>query len=114
MDSFPVANLSSRFPQSTVQRAALVAALLLGFLSPSFAQNAIMVGRTASGQLKVQASVQQPLGMVASVYPGMRGYCSDSISFQSASADQATNDFFQLGSLANLRCIVVAKDTGLE
>jgi hypothetical protein len=78
------------------------------------AEEEILAGRSAGGQLKVNIDFIQPLVLEASVFPGISGYATGELGFHSTILDDATNDFFQLSTAADFRFILLAKDAGME
>lgn len=74
----------------------------------------VHVGRSAAGQLKVQAEFPQPHELEMSVFPGITGYATGLVGVHSTELDEPTNDFFQLAITANLRFVLLAKDAGIE
>jgi hypothetical protein len=96
-----------------------IACLLIGALGASVAgwasaEDDMLVGRTAAGQLKIETDFAQPLPLPASVYPGISGYATGELGLHSTILDEPTNDFFQLSSSADLRFILLSKDPGME
>jgi hypothetical protein len=92
----------------------LIAALGASVALWASAEDDMLVGRTAEGQLKIEIDFAQPLPLPASVYPGIGGYATGDLGLHSTILDEATNDFFQLSSSADLRFILLAKDPGME
>ena len=82
--------------------------------SLAFAEEEIMVGRSAAGQLKVQLDFIQPLPLEASIFPGISGYATGEVGVHSTSLDDPTNDFFQLSTAGDFRFVLLAKDPGME
>jgi hypothetical protein len=95
--------------------ACLILAMVVGLRElPALAEEEILAGRNAAGQLKVNIDFIQPLVLEASVYPGITGYATGELGFHSTILDEATNDFFQLSTAADFRFILLAKDAGME
>lgn len=82
--------------------------------SRALAEDEILVGRTAVGQLKVDVGFMQPLELPASVFPGISGYATGELGLHSTLFDDPANDFFQLSPAADFRFILLAKDPGME
>src|SRR5258707_7545305 len=61
----------------------------------AWAEDEILVGHSAAGQLKVEVGFDQPLGLEVSVFPGISGYATGEVGFHSAPFDEPINDFFQ-------------------
>ena len=78
------------------------------------AETEIHVGRSAAGQLKVEAELPQPHELEPSVFPGITGYATGLIGVHSVEFDEPTNDFLQLAVTADLRFVLLAKDAGME
>ncbi|MSU57424.1 MAG: hypothetical protein EXS35_04465 [Pedosphaera sp.] len=91
-----------------------VAMVIAAGMSLASAEEEIMIGRSAGGQLKVQLDIAQPLPLEASVFPGISGYATGAVGIHSAVYDDPTNDFFQLSTAADFRFVLVAKDPGME
>jgi hypothetical protein len=87
---------------------------LVANVSPLRAEDELDVGRTASGQLKIQPGFTPPLVLPVSIFPGISGYATGAVGFHSVFFDDAANDFFQLSTDADFRLILVAKDPGIE
>jgi hypothetical protein len=81
---------------------------------PVAAEDEIIVGRTAAGQLKVDVGFEQPFPLLASVYPGITGYATGEVGLHSNIFDDPASDFFQLSTAADFRFILLAKDPGME
>ena len=92
----------------------LLAGVIGFFASPTRAENEIQIGRSPTGQLKVQVSFVQPLGLEVSTIPGFPGFATGDVGFHSVAADDASEDFLELSPLADLRFILLAKDAGME
>lgn len=92
--------------------ACLVMAMFIA--SQALAEEEILVGRTAAGQLKVDVGFTQPLVLEASVYPGISGYATGALGLHSTLFDDTNNDFLQLSPAADFRFILLAKDPGME
>jgi hypothetical protein len=80
----------------------------------ALAEEEILAGRSAAGQLNVNIDFIQPLVLEASIYPGISGYATGGMGFHSTILDDAANDFFQLSTTADFRFILLAKDAGME
>jgi hypothetical protein len=96
-----------------VVRLTLATVVALG-VSQTSAEEEILVGRSAAGQLKVDVGFTQPLGLAASIFPGISGYATGELGIHSTILDDQTNDFFQLSTAADFRFILLAKDPGAE
>jgi hypothetical protein len=95
--------------------ACLILATVVGLRElPASAEEEILAGRSAAGQLKVNIDFIQPLVLEASVFPGISGYATGELGFHSTILDDAANDFFQLSTAADFRFILLAKDPGME
>jgi hypothetical protein len=81
---------------------------------PALAEEEILAGRSASGQLKVAVEFVQPLTLEASIFPGISGYATGELGFHSTILDDPVSDFFQLSTAADFRFILLAKDPGME
>jgi hypothetical protein len=92
----------------------LVVALGAAVVLRVSAEDEMLVGRTAAGQLKIEIGFAQPLPLSASVYPGITGYATGDVGLHSTIFDDPTNDFFQLSTSADFRFILLAKDPGME
>ena len=77
-------------------------------------EQAIIVGSSESGQLKVHADFEQPVILPVSVFPGITGYAFGELGIHSAAADEPDEDLFTLSSAASLQFILLAKDPGAE
>ena len=92
----------------------LIAALGAAVALRAPAEDEILAGRTAAGQLKVEVGFAQPLPLLVSVYPGITGYATGDVGVHSTIFDDPANDFFQLSPSADSRFILSAKDPGME
>ena len=92
----------------------LVTACVASIASRARAEDEVITGRSAAGELKVDIGFTQPLELPASVFPGITGYATGEVGFHSTILDDVTNDFYQLSSAADFRFILVAKDSGME
>jgi hypothetical protein len=92
----------------------LIAALGALVALRASAEEEILAGRTAAGQLKVEVGFAQPLALSASVYPGITGYATGDVGLHSTIFNDPANDFFQLSTSADFRFILLAKDPGME
>lgn len=81
--------------------------------SLALAEEEVLVGRSAAGQLKVEVGFSL-LGLEASIFPGITGYATGEVGFHSAAFDEPGNDFFQLSPAADFRFVLLAKDAGVE
>jgi hypothetical protein len=91
-----------------------LATLVSSGVSQALAEEEILVGRSAAGQLKVDIGLTQPLELEASIFPGISGYATGEVGLHSTILDDPTNDFFQLSTAANFRFVLLAKDSGME
>jgi hypothetical protein len=78
------------------------------------AEEEILVGRNAAGQLKINVGYTQPFVLPVSVYPGISGYATGELGFHSTLFDDPTNDFFRLSTAADFRFILLTNDPGME
>jgi hypothetical protein len=92
----------------------LVAVLLVCSAGIACAEDDIVLGHNAAGQLKVQVGFDEPLGLPVSVFPGIPGYATGAMGFHSAALDQPSNDFFQVSPAADFRFILLTNDPGME
>jgi hypothetical protein len=81
---------------------------------PALAEEEILAGRSAAGQLKVEVEFVQPLTLEASIFPGISGYATGELGFHSTILDDPASDFFQLSTAADFQFILLAKDPGME
>jgi hypothetical protein len=91
-----------------------IAALAASVALRVSAEDEILVGRTAAGQLTVEIGFVQPLPLSPSVYPGITGYATGDVGLHSTMLDDPASDFFQLSTAADFRFILLAKDPGME
>jgi len=92
----------------------IVAACLTSIESPVRAEEEILVGRSAAGQIKVDVGFVPPLELAASVFPGISGYATGGLGLHSTLLDDPAKDFFQLSTAADFRFILLVKDPGME
>ena len=91
----------------------LGAALSMSLGSISLAHDELVVGRSASGKLKVEIAFPQPI--VLPVAPvGFVGYAAGDPGYSSIFADEPLEDLFLLSPNSNIRFILVEKDPGIE
>ena len=93
--------------------------LLLGLwwcssTSPLLAEQEILAGRSAAGQLKIAIDFDQPIALPRSIFPGISGYATGELGLHSTILDEPANDFYQLSPAADFRFILLAKDAGME
>jgi hypothetical protein len=77
-------------------------------------EEVILVGRSAAGELKVDADFTQPVILPVSIFSGIPGYATGELALHSTILDDPTNDFFQLSTATDFRLILIAKDPGIE
>src|SRR5689334_5111755 len=91
---------------------------LAGFIAlmvwPARAEEEIIVGRSAAGQIKVDVGFTPPLELPVSVFPGISGYATGELGVHSILLDDPGHDFFQLSTAADFRFLLLAKDPGME
>jgi MYXO-CTERM domain-containing protein len=73
----------------------------------------LLVGRTAAGQIKVDADLSHALAIPESVFPGIPGYAAADPAFHSTVLDDPGNDLFQPVGSANFQFVVTAADPGI-
>ena len=91
-----------------------LASLVAADLSPARAEEEIIVGRSAAGQIKVAIDFPQPVELPVSIFPGISGYATGEMGVHSTLLDEPANDFFQLSVAADFRFVLLAKDPGME
>ena len=95
----------------------LIVALVIAMgVSPLKAheEEVILVGCNSAGGLVVDSDFDQPVGLPASIFPGISGYATGELGIHSTVFDDPANDFFQLSVAADFRFILLAKDAGME
>ncbi len=92
----------------------ILATFVASGLSRARAEEEIIVGRSAGGQLKADVGFPQPVELPASIFPGISGFATGEMGVHSTILDDPTNDFFQLALTADLRFVLLAKDPGME
>ena len=92
----------------------LLCLLLAWLATPLLAEEDVLFGSTASGQLKGLVEFTPPLELPVSVFPGIPGYATGAVGFHSNILDEPDNDFFQLSTAADFCFILLAKDAGME
>jgi len=88
--------------------------LCLSALSSMGHEEAIEIGRAASGQLKVANLFDSPAALPRSVFPGINGQATGAIGIHSVILDDPSQDVFQIAPEADCRFILVAKQAGME
>jgi len=91
----------------------LLTALVAASALRAAAEDDLLVGRNAAGQLKLEIGFAQPFRL-ATIFPGVPGYATGEIGFHSAAFDDPDHDFFQLSPMADFRFVLLAKDPGIE
>jgi hypothetical protein len=92
----------------------LIAPVIALIALPAVAEEEILVGRSAAGQLKVVVEFDQPFALPVSIFPGISGYATGEMGLHSTILDEPDNDFFQLSTAADFRLTLLAKDPGME
>ena len=107
--------VKNQTPISLSSLGSIVCLVIVAFIaSRALAEDEILVGRTAAGQLKVDIGFTQPLELEASIFPGISGYATGELGLHSTLLDDPINDFFQLSPAADFRFILLAKDSEME
>jgi hypothetical protein len=73
----------------------------------------LLVGRSAAGQIKIDADLDHPVPLPVSVFPGISGYAEGEPAFHATILDDPANDFFQLDPAANFQFVITAQDPGI-
>jgi hypothetical protein len=71
------------------------------------------VGRSAAGQIKIDADLDHPVPLPVSIFPGISGFAEAEPAFHSTILDDPANDFFQLDPAANFQFVITAQDPGI-
>ena len=74
----------------------ILPSLIAPVASQARAEEEILAGRNAAGQLRIEVGYAQPLALPVSVFPGIPGYATGELGFHSTIIDDPANDFFQL------------------
>jgi len=91
----------------------LASALLAWPESSAAHEIVLLVGRSAAGQIKIDADLDHPVPLDLSIFPGIPGYAFGEPAFHSTILDDPTNDFFQPSASTNFQFIVVSADPGI-
>ncbi len=78
------------------------------------AEDEMLVGRTAAGQLKIVTEFPQPVPLDLSIFPGISGYAFAEPAFHSTILDDPANDLLQLSPAADFRFVLLARDPGVQ
>ena len=73
----------------------------------------LLVGRSAAGQIKIDADLHHPIGLDPSIFPGIPGYAFGEPAFHSTIVDDAANDFFQPSTATNFQFVILSADPGI-
>ena len=73
----------------------------------------LLFGRTAAGQLRLDADLSHPLALPESVFAGIPGYALGEPAFHSTILDDTANDLLQPVGTANFQFVVTASDPGI-
>jgi hypothetical protein len=73
----------------------------------------LLVGRSAAGQIKIDADLDHPIPLDPSIFPGISGYAFGEPAFHATILDDPANDFFQLDPAANFQFVITAQDPGI-
>ena len=73
----------------------------------------LLVGRSAAGQIKIDADLHHPVPLPVSIFPGISGYAEGEPAFHATILDDPVNDFFQLDPSANFQFVITAQDPGI-
>jgi hypothetical protein len=97
----------------------IIGSVIVAFISANGTQVAaaeedVLVGHSAAGQIKADVQFTPPLPLPVSVYPGISGYATGDMGFHSTILDDPTNDFFILSPAGDFRFVLLAKDPGME
>jgi len=77
-------------------------------------EEAIEIGRTSAGQLKVASVFDPPVALPRSPFPGVNGQATGAIGIHSVILDDPGEDLYQISPAADSRFILVAKQPGME
>src|SRR5437763_2106834 len=77
-------------------------------------EEAIDIGRTGAGQLRVAGVFNPAVALPRSPFPGINGQATGAIGIHSVFLDDPGDDIYQLSSAADCRFILVAKQAGIE
>lgn len=77
-------------------------------------EDELHIGRSSTGQLKVEVGFSQPHELEPSVFPGITGHATGLLGIHSIDFDEPTNDLFLLSTNADLKFVLLAKDAGME
>jgi hypothetical protein len=93
----------------------IVAAAITAFATTAAPAHEIvlLVGRSAAGQIKIDADLHHPVPLPVSVFPGISGYAEGEPAFHATILDDPANDFFQLDPAANFQFVITAQDAGI-
>jgi len=85
------------------------------FAAPAPAHEVVLlVGRSAAGQIKIDADLHHPVGLEPSAFSGISGYAFGEPAFHSTVLDDPANDFFQPSTATNFQFVLVSADPGIE
>jgi hypothetical protein len=91
-----------------------IASLAATATAPSHAHEIVLlVGRSAAGQIKIDADLDHPVPLDPSIFPGIPGYAFGEPAFHATILDDPANDFFQLDPAANFQFVITAQDPGI-
>ena len=107
------ARLKTAWPTRCVRLLA-AGALCLAVLRAVAHEEAIEIGRTAAGKLRVADVFDPPAALPRSVFPGIIGQATGAIGIHSVAVDDPTNDLYRISPAADCRFILVAKQPGME
>ena len=92
-------------------------ALLVAIAGPATPAKAheivLLVGRSAAGQIKIDADLDHPVPLPVSVFPGISGYAEGEPAFHATILDDPANDFFQLDPSASFQFVILSQDPGI-
>lgn len=74
----------------------------------------LIIGRTASNQLKIHYHAKSPVDMPVSVFPGFPGWAAFEQGFESTALDEPDEDFFQLDPASDIEFVLVSQDDGIR
>lgn len=98
----------------TVFASALAGAMLVCALSSEARAHGLVVGRSASGQLKAHVEVSLPVPLPPSPFPGTDGWAGASPGIASAEVDEPQQDLYMLAPNSSIQLILVGADAGIQ
>lgn len=95
---------------SAIVAAACAASFAIG--ARAMAHEEILIARLADGRLVGDVGAPQPVALDPSVFPGIPGFATGLLGFESATIDEPDEGFFMLDAGASIEAVVTGLDPG--